>query len=55
MVCHVSDTVAVMRHGRIVESAPTETILRTPQHPYTRALLASVPSLGTSPSEERTS
>ncbi|MFI6610798.1 ABC transporter ATP-binding protein [Streptomyces sp. NPDC050507] len=54
-VCHVSDTVAVMRHGRIVESAPTETILRTPQHPYTRALLASVPSLGTSPSEERTS
>ncbi|MFJ6436140.1 ABC transporter ATP-binding protein [Streptomyces sp. NPDC091416] len=49
-VCHVSDTVAVMRHGRIVESAPTETILRAPQHPYTRTLLASVPSLGTSTS-----
>ncbi|WP_353962611.1 oligopeptide/dipeptide ABC transporter ATP-binding protein [Streptomyces sp. NBC_00378] len=44
-----------MRQGRIVETAPTETILRTPKHPYTRTLLASVPSLRTSPSEERTS
>nr|WP_237526249.1 ATP-binding cassette domain-containing protein [Streptomyces sp. SID4913] len=54
-VCHVSDAVAVMRHGRIVETAPTETLLRTPRHPYTRTLLASVPSLRTPPSEERTS
>ncbi|MFE7525083.1 ABC transporter ATP-binding protein [Kitasatospora sp. NPDC057542] len=54
-VCHVSDTVAVMRHGRIVETAPTEAILRTPQHPYTRTLLASVPSLRTPPPEERPS
>ncbi|MGW0934569.1 ABC transporter ATP-binding protein [Streptomyces sp. NPDC002666] len=44
-VCYVSDEVAVMRHGRIVETAPTETLLRAPQHPYTRTLLASVPSL----------
>ncbi|MFF7361578.1 ATP-binding cassette domain-containing protein [Streptomyces sp. NPDC008125] len=44
-VCHVSDVVAVMRHGRIVEIAPTGTILRAPSHPYTRTLLASVPSL----------
>ncbi|MGW4897790.1 ABC transporter ATP-binding protein [Kitasatospora sp. NPDC004240] len=44
-VCHVSDTVAVMRHGRIVETAPTATLLRTPQHPYTRTLLSSVPRL----------
>ncbi|MFJ9442293.1 ABC transporter ATP-binding protein [Kitasatospora sp. NPDC101235] len=54
-VCHVSDTVAVMRHGRIVETAPTEAVLRTPQHPYTRTLLASVPSLRTPPPEERPS
>ncbi|MEU8923603.1 ATP-binding cassette domain-containing protein [Kitasatospora sp. NPDC048545] len=44
-VCHVSDAVAVMRHGRIVETAPTDAILCTPQHPYTRTLLDSVPNL----------
>ncbi|AUY52646.1 ABC transporter ATP-binding protein [Streptomyces sp. CB01881] len=54
-VCYVSDTVAVMRHGRIVETAPTGTLLRSPQHPYTRTLLASVPGLRTPPTEERPS
>ncbi|MGW6916124.1 ABC transporter ATP-binding protein [Kitasatospora sp. NPDC054939] len=44
-VCHVSDTVAVMRHGRIVETAATDALLHAPHHPYTRTLLASVPSL----------
>lgn len=48
-VCHVSDAVAVMRHGRIVETAPTDALLRAPQHPYTRTLLAAVPSLRTPP------
>ncbi|MGQ4488627.1 hypothetical protein ACN6LM_006099 [Streptomyces sp. SAS_281] len=46
-VCHVSDMVAVMRHGRIVETAPTGTLLSAPAHPYTRTLLDSVPSLRT--------
>jgi peptide/nickel transport system ATP-binding protein len=54
-VCYVSDTVAVMRQGRIVETATTGALLRTPQHPYTRTLLASVPSLRTSPTEEEPS
>ncbi|MFD7630820.1 ABC transporter ATP-binding protein [Streptomyces sp. NPDC059851] len=50
-VCYVSDEVAVMHRGRIVETAPTGALLRDPQHPYTRTLLASVPSLsGTLPS-----
>lgn len=44
-VRHVSDRVAVMRHGRIVETAPTDDLLRAPRHPYTRELLAAVPSL----------
>ncbi|MEU6238055.1 ATP-binding cassette domain-containing protein [Kitasatospora sp. NPDC047058] len=48
-VCHVSDAVAVMHRGRIVETGPTEALLRAPQHPYTRALLAAVPRLSGAP------
>lgn len=40
---HVSDRVAIMYLGRIVESGPTATIFRAPRHPYTAALLASEP------------
>jgi len=50
VVEHVATEVAVMYLGRIVERAETETLFRTPEHPYTRALLASVltpePGLG---------
>jgi len=40
------DRVAVMFRGEIVEYGPTEEILRNPQHPYTKALIACIPQLG---------
>jgi oligopeptide/dipeptide ABC transporter ATP-binding protein len=40
----VSDTVAVMYLGHILETGPTDAVLHDARHPYTRALLASVPS-----------
>jgi peptide/nickel transport system ATP-binding protein len=45
VVRHVSDRVAIMYLGRIVEIGPVSAIYAGAQHPYTRALLASVPQL----------
>ncbi|VVJ22446.1 Oligopeptide transport ATP-binding protein OppF (TC 3.A.1.5.1) [Amycolatopsis camponoti] len=44
VVRYVSDIVAVMYLGRIVEAGPAEQVLTDPQHPYTRDLLAAAPS-----------
>jgi oligopeptide/dipeptide ABC transporter ATP-binding protein len=43
VIAETADRVAVMYAGRIVETGPVRAILREPQHPYTRGLLASTP------------
>lgn len=43
IVQHVSDRIAVMYLGRVVETGPSETVFVEPRHPYTKALLAAVP------------
>ncbi|GAB4275452.1 MAG: ABC transporter ATP-binding protein [Deferrisomatales bacterium] len=46
VVARVSDRLAVMYAGEIVESGPTRSVFRRPTHPYTRGLLRAVPRLG---------
>nr|WP_113867595.1 ABC transporter ATP-binding protein [Brenneria salicis]NMN92082.1 peptide/nickel transport system ATP-binding protein [Brenneria salicis ATCC 15712 = DSM 30166]RBP61167.1 peptide/nickel transport system ATP-binding protein [Brenneria salicis ATCC 15712 = DSM 30166]RLM30192.1 peptide ABC transporter ATP-binding protein [Brenneria salicis ATCC 15712 = DSM 30166] len=46
VVRHMSDRVAVMYLGQIVELGPAQQVLTQPQHPYTRLLLDSVPQAG---------
>ena len=45
VVSHVSDRVAVMSDGRIVESGTTAAVLSSPEHPFTRQLVAASPRL----------
>ena len=53
VVAEVADRVVVMLAGRKVEEGPVEDIFRHPQHPYTRALLAAVPRLGSMRGQSR--
>lgn len=44
IVRQVADTVALMRHGRIVETAPAEVFFSAPKHPYARELFDAIPT-----------
>jgi oligopeptide/dipeptide ABC transporter ATP-binding protein len=46
IVARMCDRVAVMYAGRIVEQGPVRALFKTPRHPYTQALLSSIPRLG---------
>jgi peptide/nickel transport system ATP-binding protein len=45
VVAEIADRVAVMQHGRLVEFGDTDQVLNRPCHPYTRGLIAAVPTL----------
>ncbi len=46
VISEIADTVAVMYAGRIVEQAPSHKLFAAPHHPYTAALLATLPRIG---------
>lgn len=47
LVRYMCDDIAVMFNGRIVEAGSVDEMISTPEHPYTRALLAAIPEVGT--------
>lgn len=54
VVAQIADRVAVMYAGEIVENAGVEAIFKAPQHPYTQALIASIPNLYEQPERLKT-
>ncbi|PSL05480.1 peptide/nickel transport system ATP-binding protein/oligopeptide transport system ATP-binding protein [Haloactinopolyspora alba] len=53
VVQHVSDRIAVMYLGQVVELAPTDELMNRPRHPYTNALLSAIPVADPDRAEQR--
>ncbi|WP_262030431.1 ABC transporter ATP-binding protein [Microvirga sp. Mcv34] len=53
VIGHVSDRIAVMYLGDIVEMGPSREVLKAPKHPYTKALLSAVPQIDAGARRER--
>lgn len=51
VIAEIADVVAVMYLGRVVEIGPVESIFASPKHPYTKALLSSMPTIHAAPRE----
>jgi peptide/nickel transport system ATP-binding protein len=49
VIGHVCDEIAVMFHGRFVETGPAEVLLKRPAHPYTRELIDAAPRFEAAP------
>lgn len=53
-ICYqITDSIMVMYAGQLAEKAPTDVIMDSPRHPYTRLLISSLPQVGVKYSEER--
>jgi peptide/nickel transport system ATP-binding protein len=52
VVAEMADDVVVMYLGKVVEQGPVDDIFHTPRHPYTKALLRSIPSIDSRPREK---
>jgi peptide/nickel transport system ATP-binding protein len=49
----IADSIMIMYAGQLAEKAPTETIIRSPRHPYTRLLISSLPQVGVRYADKR--
>jgi ABC-type dipeptide/oligopeptide/nickel transport system ATPase component len=54
VVANMADEVVVLYRGRVMESGPSQELLKAPEHPYLKALMHAVPTLSMSPSERLT-